>query len=726
MSRYRLRSPEQPWLVRLILGGYEFAASLKLAVILIFSSAFVLAVGTFVESSYGTPAVQFGIYGTWWFTLLNALLGLNIFCAAAIRYPWKKHQTGFVITHIGLLTLLLGCLLSRRDGIDAQLPVFEGGFGNYAYEDTSHFELRVAPLEASAGGAKAETIAIPFACGPFNWDDIAKMPLYQRWLWLLAKRDQGTVYDKDGIKLEVLDYYSNCRQVDAPLLELAIQMPPRDAMDDNGKPIKTEGDWADLDPMSVVATSLAAHLPYGLGTSQMAGGGQINFWMTGNEQETQAFLRSQPEGALGKKGVAVVWAGGKQHSVSIDERLGQGAFDLGDSGYQAEVVNFYRTAGIAKTSTATSLELEERAIDTPEAEAAADSPAVVLNITKDGQPAGKLVLFDQMPYVNQQDYAENVFGTYWFDYGEKSTQELMAGQGSSRIDVLQGADQKLNYRYWNRQEVVAAAPLPGNGQPVDAFKMPMGQLKMKVVRHVPAAKPGKHCIPLPFNRDVTPVAAVRAAHVRLTVDKTSREFWMMGAPVRMVPGQRSPTEEETVASLTRSVTLAMPLDTVDVGFRVKLLDFERKLDPGTSQPSHYTSIVEFFDRNDDREIGPGETVITMNAPVDFSDPKSGKPYRLFQESFYGPFKPGQPEFDRNWDHDNPRESVFVSVLTVNADPGRGIKHAGTLLIVVGIGMMFYMRAYFFKPAGRKVEPADQKKPARENASEREPEPLAAS
>ena len=40
--------------------------------------------------------------------ILLAFLGDNILCAALIRYPWKKRQTGFVITHAGLLILLAG------------------------------------------------------------------------------------------------------------------------------------------------------------------------------------------------------------------------------------------------------------------------------------------------------------------------------------------------------------------------------------------------------------------------------------------------------------------------------------------------------------------------------------------------------------------------------------------------------------------------------------------
>ena len=45
------------------------------------------------------------------FAILLAFLGTNILCAALIRFPWKKRQTGFVITHAGLLILLAGLVV---------------------------------------------------------------------------------------------------------------------------------------------------------------------------------------------------------------------------------------------------------------------------------------------------------------------------------------------------------------------------------------------------------------------------------------------------------------------------------------------------------------------------------------------------------------------------------------------------------------------------------------
>jgi hypothetical protein len=93
--------------------------------------------------------------------------------------------------------------------------------------------------------------------------------------------------------------------------------------------------------------------------------------------------------------------------------------------------------------------------------------------------------------------------------------------------------------------------------------------------------------------------------------------------------------------------------------------------------------------------------ITMNAPVDCFDPLTGRSYRLFQERFSGPFKPGQQlfggaSFNDLVPADSNKTELYESVLTVNYDPGRGIRNVGCLLVCLGIATMFYMRAYFFK------------------------------
>src|SRR4051812_28544927 len=82
-------------------SAFRFLSSLKLAVICLATLAATLAYGTWFNSQYGQTAVDEWVFRTRWFALLLAFLGMNVLCAALIRYPWKKRQTGFLITHAG-------------------------------------------------------------------------------------------------------------------------------------------------------------------------------------------------------------------------------------------------------------------------------------------------------------------------------------------------------------------------------------------------------------------------------------------------------------------------------------------------------------------------------------------------------------------------------------------------------------------------------------------------
>ena len=117
-----------------------------------------------------------------------------------------------------------------------------------------------------------------------------------------------------------------------------------------------------------------------------------------------------------------------------------------------------------------------------------------------------------------------------------------------------------------------------------------------------------------------------------------------------------------------------------------------------------------------------DVYITMNAPVEFDSPTNGHSYRLFQESFSGPWKPGDPEYERVIPADSQQEDLYLSVLTVNRDPGRAIRNLGCLIVCLGIAIMFYMKAYFFKPRRKKAAgvPADETNDTATNTPEEAP------
>ena len=100
---------------------FRFLSSVRLAVPLMLAIAGVIAAGTIYESNYSASVARILIYQSWWFEGLMILLWLNIFCAMISRYPYKEFHTGFVITHIGLLTLLIGAQITATYGLDGQL-----------------------------------------------------------------------------------------------------------------------------------------------------------------------------------------------------------------------------------------------------------------------------------------------------------------------------------------------------------------------------------------------------------------------------------------------------------------------------------------------------------------------------------------------------------------------------------------------------------------------------
>lgn len=103
----------------------ETLGSLRLAIVLLGLFTLCLAGATAVESAVGARAAQDLVYRAWWFVLLLGLLALNVLGAAVKKYPWRRHQTGFLITHAGLLILLLGGLLTAWFGVEGQMVLID-------------------------------------------------------------------------------------------------------------------------------------------------------------------------------------------------------------------------------------------------------------------------------------------------------------------------------------------------------------------------------------------------------------------------------------------------------------------------------------------------------------------------------------------------------------------------------------------------------------------------
>ena len=676
----RLRRPDQPVYQQILFGIFEFLASLRLAVVLLGLGAIVLAWTTFsIEGRWGTAAAHFAVYHSWWFALLLGLLAVNVFASAAIRFPWKRYQTGFVLIHSGIVILLIGSLISRMHGIDAQLGVFEGRANNRAYEQQKIIRLAVSQDGADSDHGKQESqttiIDVPFRCGPFNWNDYSELAYFP---WHLALLDKGVLYKRDGILIEALNYYSDSTEQSIPrlVLETFEETPGSwDLLEGGGQEVVLDVHWP--------RDAAMGHRLFGVGSrKQLPTGQRIVFWMTGSQAEAEAFLRSAPKDPLGKKGTLVLYSGGKTTVVPLDDLTPGTKIPIEGTKLRAEFVSWDPNMLVAQ-----------------------------LDIHSEKPRVERMLLFADFPELNRQDYVNGLFGTYWFDPHSDQPEvnpRMQARAAKPRLDILQTPEQSLLYRTWvNGAVETAASVAEGGGEEtkIIAFKKEKRPLVARILEFAPSELPQERIQPLPFdpnNRAKTP-----RVQLRITVDDKTREKWISAVPIN--PLVNTATAEETliVRGDGRTGSATFRSAELDLGFAVQLHAFNYKRDPGTNMPSHYSSLVDFVAPDNPKDVYEKNVLINLNEPADVRDPKTGRVYRLFQESFSGPWTPGQPGFEQLAGDDLSRERVFLSQFAVNYDPGRGVIYAGSLLIVLGIGIAFYMKAYFFKPT---VRPTSRKEP----------------
>src|SRR5205809_2999752 len=174
---------------------FEFFASLKLAVVLLAVIIVAAIAGTLYESSFDAKVSRAYVYWAPLFHLLLGFLGANLSCSALSRWPWRKHHLAFLITHLGIITLLIGSLIGRIWGIEGTITLFKGE------PPTSRLlvderQLRVHDADGIVKGYPAEFLHHP------------PTPQHPRDLGLLAS----------GAHLKIIDY--------APTIEAKLNPKP--------------------------------------------------------------------------------------------------------------------------------------------------------------------------------------------------------------------------------------------------------------------------------------------------------------------------------------------------------------------------------------------------------------------------------------------------------------------------------------------------------------------
>jgi len=97
--------------------------SLQLALVLLATIAIACAVATFTESGFSAKIAQAYIYKAPWFMVWLGVLCVNLFAVTLTRLPWERKHLGFIITHYGIILLLIGAMIGLHTGFEGNVTL---------------------------------------------------------------------------------------------------------------------------------------------------------------------------------------------------------------------------------------------------------------------------------------------------------------------------------------------------------------------------------------------------------------------------------------------------------------------------------------------------------------------------------------------------------------------------------------------------------------------------
>ena len=121
---------------------YHFLVSTAFMGFLLLILAFSMAIATFIESSYGTPAAKALIYNTHWFEFVFFLLGISM-AYNFIRYrQYTRKKLSMGLFHLAFILIVIGAAITRYISSEGVMHIREGETSNYIVSSDSYFTVK--------------------------------------------------------------------------------------------------------------------------------------------------------------------------------------------------------------------------------------------------------------------------------------------------------------------------------------------------------------------------------------------------------------------------------------------------------------------------------------------------------------------------------------------------------------------------------------------------------
>ncbi len=640
-----------PSILRAFDVAFRFLASLKLAVICLATLAATLAFGTKFNSDYGMNAANEYIYQSKGFALLMAFLGANILCAALIRYPWTKRQTGFLITHVGLLIVIGGSWWAAQSADEGLLGMLEGQTSSQLMRSHKPV-IYVKPLDPHTGKALGE-YKIPFHGGAFDWS---------------PGRFQVLSEASDPFKLAVKAFHAasvpRTIYVPDPAGRPVALIRPR--IIPPGQTVARDVFPSEEDRWFAIGPGAARR------TVKVAGPAQFSYDHASRPDIFADFL--DPPADPGQEGVARLRYAdkdGRSRTLDVrvdDARPGQ-PIPLPDSDLTA---TFSKVVHVPIEDPAERRRFGEDVIN------------IVQFLVKKGSGPevehNGFASLPNIPPVVPKPGAEPLPTLIQVGYYLPPIVGGQAGGKFGVVDVMSDDAGRLAYRVFERG---TPGKLKGHGEikpgrSITAFGgNPLAP--MTLTFSVDEVFPGGRretvadSIHLPPNKVDEAQSAVL---VEMTVKGVTREAWLRKSPSFDI-------DYRTLTFADAMYEVGFDVDRLDLGFSLTLKDFDVGFDPGTTTASSYRSEVGLTDEAAGLKDKPES--IYMNHTLDH------KGWRFFQTNY-----------SRRVDPETGRETgEFYSVFQVAKNPARELIYVGCIVVVLGAFVQFYMRAGVFSDGGRR-------------------------
>jgi hypothetical protein len=558
---------------------FQFLSSIKLAVILFVFFAGILATATFYESTYDTQTAQHLVYKSPFFAFFLALFFVNIFCSTAIRFPWKKKQVGFVMTHAGILVLLAAAALTMVAGVDGSMIIQEG-------QSSKRVMLNDPVFFVGRPSEKMHEIPAEFRWTRPSPEKPALVPL------------------REGLTAEVMEYLHHSR------VHTYFQEAPQ------GVPALE---------MRIFNQRVDQHqwLTAGRGDIQL-GPAKMRLLRASDEAHLKTLLAA----GSSERGELQLLVAGEPVQIKVSELIPGKPFAAGK--FQVRLNRFLPHAVVTKNQLVSQS-------DEPV------NPCLDLRISDEQGNWQDWLLFARLPELNTRTGSK----------GKTLQARLLyvwdqAGDEHGLTFVFSPAG-----KLWVKVDQRAAVPVEvGKAQATGWMN-----LQFQVNKLFPKAVEVREFVPVEVEKGTEQNAPPPAIKLRFQGAQSQEPVWL----------ERGDVHQVNTAS-GQPMVVGYAYRTVELDFSVRLKDFQMEVDPGTNSPAAFKSQVE---------VEGQSYLIEMNEPL----VKGG--YKFFQSSYAE--VPGQPS---------------TSIFTVAKDPGIGLKYLGSIMVVLGIAMMFVTRPYKGGPSRR--------------------------